>query len=188
MIEQLNMALYDYYAAIRPQKSEQYSTQTVKCLRSALNRHFKKERGIDITKDHPFVKANEMFRAVLVECKKSGKGVQQHHPKISPIDLERIAEYFNYDHISNPDPRRLQQTMIFYIIYFFCRRGRENLYEITKQTFKLVVDPDGTEYLVQDQDEMDKNHGPDDYDKSNDGRIYGDPSKEHFSTKFTMLK
>ena len=142
-----------------------------------MNRYFKKERGIDITKDHPFVKANEMFKAVLVECKKSGRGVRQHHPQISQIDLERIAEHFNHDHVSNPDPRRLQQTMIFYIIYYYCRRGRENLYEMTKDTFKLVTQPDGVQYLIQDIDEMDKNHGPDDYDKSNDGRMYSNPSE-----------
>ena len=47
-------------------------------------------------------------------------------------------------------------------------------------TFKLVVEPDGTEYVVQNIDEADKNHGPDDSNPTNDGRMYGDPCK--FST------
>ena len=116
-----------------------------------------------------------MFQVVLVECKKNGKGVRQHHPKISPVDLECIAEYFNHDHITLPDPRCLQQSMIFYIIYYFCHRGRENLYQMTKDTFKLVVEPDGTECLIQEIDEMDKNHGVDDYNKSNEGKMYCKP-------------
>ena len=78
--QQLNDALYEYYPAIRPQKSEQYSTQSMKCRRSALNRYFRKENGFDITKDGQFVKANEMFKAILVEAKKSGKGVRVHTP------------------------------------------------------------------------------------------------------------
>ena len=183
---ELNDILYDYYAAIRPQKSDQYSSQTMKCMRSALNRYFKKEKGIDIAKDTQFVKANEMFKAILVEAKCNGKAVTRHTPSITSIDLERISEYFCYDHMNNPDPRRLQQQVIFYIIYFFCRRGRENLYQMRKNTFKIVVDPDGTEYLIQDIDELDKNHGPDDHDKTNDGRMYGNNHK-HFNNFSTHL-
>ena len=44
---------------------------------------------------------------------------------------------------------------------------------MTKETFKKIVKPDGTEYIIQHQDEIDKNHGPDDTDITNQGRMYG---------------
>ena len=118
-----------------------------------------------------------MFKAVLVEAKRNGKGVRRSTPSISPIDLERISEYFSYDHIQKPDPKRLQQQMLFYIIYYFCRRGRENLYPMTKQTFELIIEHDGTQYVIQKIDELDKNHTYQDTEKTNDGRMYANNHK-----------
>ena len=184
-VEDLDNILSDFYSSVRPQKKDDYSVQTLKCLRSGLNRYFRKMRGIDITTDNKFVKANEMFEAVKVNAKKEGRGVKKSTPPITPIDLERIAEYFCYDHVSKPDPRRLLQNMLFYIVYFFCRRGRENLYSMTQQTFKHVVEADGTEYFVQDIDEMDKNHGADDSQRTNEGCMYATNSK--FTDKYELF-
>ena len=173
----MNEVLLNYYCSIQPQKSltetdNKYSVQSMKCIRAALNRYFRKQKGIDIVKDDAFIKANEMFKAVCVESKKAGKGIKKSYPAISAIDLERIAEYFCYEHIQKPDPRHLQQNMIFYIIYFFCRRGRENLYPMTKQTFELKTDPDGTQYIIHKSDEIDKNHGIQDTTKTKEGKMY----------------
>ena len=176
-LEDLNEILFDFYSSVKPQKKDDYSVQTLKCLRSGLNRYFRKNRGIDITADSMFVKANEMFEAVKVNAKKEGRGVKRSTPPITPIDLERIAEYFCYDHVTKPDPRCLQQNMLFYIVYFFCRRGRENLYTMTKDTFKLIVEPDGTQYYIQDIDEIDKNHTADDVNKTNEGKMYATNSE-----------
>ena len=180
----LNTALKLYFPSIRPQKSNDYSAQSLKCHRSALNRYFRAHRGIDITKDSAFTEANERFKATLVECKKIGKGKRKSTPVISQIDMERIAEYFDHDHMNNPDPRKLQQTVIFNIIYYFCRRGRENLYEMKLNTFEIVTEPDGTQYLIQAVDEMDKNHGIADTKKNKEGRMYSTGGNKHeFITK-----
>ena len=181
-IEQINVLdlgdiLSDFYSCVKPQKKDDYTVQSLKCLRSGLNRYFRKERDIDITSDALFVKANEMFEAVKVNAKKQGLGMKKLTNPISEVDLERIAEYICHNHVSNPDPKRLQQNMLFYIIYFFCRRGRENLYSMTKATFKLIVEPDGTEYFIQDIDEIDKNHTADDANKTNKGRMFVTNSK-----------
>ena len=173
----LSAILYDFYAAIKPQKGEDYSVQTLKCIRSGLARHLRGSIGVDIIKDSEFTKANEMFRAVTVHSKKKGKGVRKPYPTVTPIDMERIIEYFNYDHVGKPDPRRLQRHLLFYNIYYFCRRGCENLYTMTKDTFKTVVEHDGTEFLIQAVDELDKNHGPDDPNATNQGRMYGNDGK-----------
>ena len=174
---ELNEILVDFYSSIKPVKSDDYSVQTLKCIRSGLNRWFRKERGIDISSDSLFVQANEMLQAVKVKSKKAGKGMKNSTVPITDIDLERIAEYFCHDHASNPNPRKLQQNMIFYIIYYFCRRGRENLYTMDKDTFKLVTENDGKQFYIQAHDEMDKNHGIKDTDKNNDSKMFATNSK-----------
>ena len=46
---------------------------------------------------------------------------------------------------------------------------------MTQDHFKLCVNPDGTEYLVQNLDEKDKNHGVKDTEIANQGIMYADP-------------
>ena len=55
-----------------------------------------------------------------------------------------------------PEPKRLQQQVIFYIIYFFCRRGRENLYDMQQDTFTVITNPDGNQMVIQNIDEVEK--------------------------------
>ena len=187
--KELNVILSDYYSAVQPRTKDGYCVQTMKCMRAGINRHMRKTKGFDICKDTDFIKANEMFKAVCVEAKRNGLGVKRSTPKISQIDLERIQEYFSYDHMNLPDPRRLQQAVIFYIIYYFCRRGRENLYCMTQDTFKVHVNPDGSEYIIQNLDEMDKNHGPEDTEKNNDGRIYPtNGNNKHFCCQIKISR
>ena len=76
----LDQVLADFYASVQPQKKEDYSVQTLKCIRSGLNRYFRQFKGIDIAKNPMFVKANEMLKAIQVDAKKKGLGVNtQHH-------------------------------------------------------------------------------------------------------------
>ena len=171
-VQDLPQILFNYYPSLKPIKSDNYSVQTLKCICSGLSRYFRKEKGFDIAKDSQFVHANEMFQAVLVESKKIGKGAKKKYPPITEIDLERIAEYFSHDHMNDPNPKILQQQMIFYIIYFFCWRGRENLYEMQQDTYTVITNPDGSQLVVQNIDEIDKNHGPEDSTETNQGRMY----------------
>ena len=59
---------------------------------------------------------------------------------------------------------------LFYFI-FFCQRGRENLYDMEQDWFKVCVNPDGTKYVTQVKEELDKNHGIQDTDPSNQARM-----------------
>ena len=184
--DELAQALYGFYLSVKPLKKQEetYSVQSFKCMRAGLSRYYRTKHGFDIIKGPKFVKANEMFRAMCVDSKKKGKGVHRSYPKISQIDMERISEYFNYDHMNHPDPKRLQRHMLFYIVYFFCHRGRENLYPMTQDTFTMMTEPDGTQYVIQTIDEADKNHGPDDYTPTNEGRMYGNEGKKISQTKY----
>ena len=62
----------------------------------------------------------------------------------------------------NNTPKSLQNKVQFDLRIFLCRRGNENVYEMTKKTFEIATDPStGLKYVYKDQDELDKNHGAD---------------------------
>ena len=80
--------------------------------------------------------------------------------------------------MSNPQPYILQHTVQFYLMYFFCHQGQENLYDMTKDHFKLITEvATGEQYLIQNIDEKDKNHGINETEMANQGKMYEDPSK-----------
>ena len=53
-----------------PEESSEYKTQTLRCIRAALGRYFKEERGTDIIKNELFVKCNDMFKGLTNDKKK----------------------------------------------------------------------------------------------------------------------
>ena len=65
--------------------------------------------------------------------------------------------------------------MLFFIIYYFCHRGRENLYEMETDGFTVITEFDGSQYVMQQKDEMDKNHGPNDTGATNEAKMYQIP-------------
>ena len=66
---------------------------------------------------------------------------------------------------------------MFYLIYFTCCRGGENLYSMTLNTFKVHTDENGKKYVQQNIDEMDKNNNADDQGMTNKGKMYETPGK-----------
>ena len=116
-----------------------------------------------------------MFRAVSVQAKKAGKAETKHKLILTDPDILALGDYFDHDHTKCPDPRKLRECVLFYLMYFFCHRGQENLHEMTKDTFSLVTDYDGQQYVQQEVDEKDKNHGISDHEKANQARMYEDP-------------
>ena len=66
---------------------------------------------------------------------------------------------YNSPHM-DPDrgPRELLNKVLFDIRYFFCCRGNENIYDMTKETFRIAVQEDGLEYIFKAVDEATKNH------------------------------
>ena len=79
--------------------------QTLKDLRSNLNRWFKDKRDIDIVEDVRFTKANNVFKGAKVRAKKSGKGVTKSTLAIGEEDMEQLAMYFHIDHFLRPKPK-----------------------------------------------------------------------------------
>ena len=174
-MEELPEILENFYPNLRRIDGEQYKLQSIKCIRAGLNRWTKANRSVDIIKDVKYTKANEIFKGISKLARKDGRATTRSTPVIAHEDLERIATYFLHDILNKPEPKKLQQCVLFYIIYFFCRRGRENLYQMNLQTFETACDPDGTQYIFQSLDELDKNHQADCTEPANQGRIYERP-------------
>jgi hypothetical protein len=112
-----------------------------------------------------------------VKIKKAGKGAVEGKKIISEEDLQSIGDFMNHDYMNQPNPKKIQQAVLFYILYFFCRRGRENLHEMNKLTFEVVTEPSGEQYVKHRYDESDKNHGIDDTERNKQGRMYQNKSE-----------
>lgn len=115
-----------------------------------------------------------MFRAVSTKAKKSGLGFTKSTP-IESEDLVLYLQYFYHDVMNAPEPKKLQKCVLFNIIYYFCSRGRQNIYNFQKGHFQVGYDPDGTKYVYQAVDELDKNHGIDVNLPAKYGRMYEQP-------------
>ena len=139
-------------------------------------RWFQENKNINIITDKGFSKSNLLFKGVQVKGKAEGRGVRRSTVPISDTDLIKLGEYFNIDHMNQPNPRVLQKNVIFNIMYFTCRRGHENLYHMEKDWFKIkVIESTGERFIEQCRDELDKNHRDETTNIPNEGRIYEIP-------------
>lgn len=127
--------LFDFYTEVRSTKNQTYKNTTLRCLRAGINRYIKEKRSINIVEDQRFIKSNEMFKGVQKEGKKIGKGSIKHKEIIESEDMERLRDFFT--RYMAPDPAILQKLVMFNIMFYMCRRGRENFAEMTKETFDV---------------------------------------------------
>ena len=88
---------------------------------------------------------------------------------IDGVDIVKINKHFeDVDYMNNPNPRKLLHTVLFNIMCYTCRRGLWNLENMTLvDHYKFIVEPDGTCYVIQNTDELDKNHREDDISNIN---------------------
>ena len=111
---------------------------------------------MDIIKDPEYREANLSFKAAMTELKKKGLGSVRHYPNIDKSDLVKL---YNSTYLSTSTASGLYRKVQFDIRYYFCRRGGENMVDMTKETFSVQTDPDsGLRYVVKAKDELTKNH------------------------------
>jgi hypothetical protein len=110
---------------------------------------------------------------MCTKLKKSGLGSTDHHPTICEEDMAKL--YGGNHHAFDVNtPVVLQQKVWFEIVYYLCRRGRENQRAMSKDTFQVGVDASGRKFVYQAVDESDKNHNERDKpeDTVGEGRMY----------------
>ena len=153
----LDTYLEDFYANIRNQKSDTYKKNTLLSIRQSLNRYFRDSgKKFDIIKDPTFTKANNCFKALLRKTRIDGKGFVKHHDAISVPDIRKM---YNHEFLFNANtPMGLVNKVFFEIVLYFCRRGQENLTELSVDDFEIVCMDDGRKYVSKCTSELTKNH------------------------------
>ena len=156
--------------------SMSYKTTTLRAIHAALTRYFKETTKINIHNNELFLESNEMFLEKTKDNKEKGLGNIDNKPPINAADMSKLQSYFQSQLNGKVNPKVLQQCVIFNIIYYLCRRGRENLRPMKKTTFEVAIDPENNmKYIYQAIDEGDKNHSHEDTGIANQGRIYEVP-------------
>ena len=140
-LDKLTLAniLRKFYLEVRKVDGDYYKRASLLAIRQGLNRHLKKPDGkevriIDITKDVEFSEANIAFQAALVQLKTLGKGDTSHKSPLSQEDIDQLYKSGVFDEST---PQGLQYKVFFELMLFICRRGRENLRELTPDHFKI---------------------------------------------------
>ena len=98
----LPQILMQFYTDLRKEDGDLHKLSSLKCIRAGLNRHFKKQRKVDIISDPRFVDCSDIFKGVAKKCKKDGKGLVKSYPSITPDDIVDLGEYFDHDIMNEP--------------------------------------------------------------------------------------
>jgi hypothetical protein len=155
---ELNKVLKTFYFDARTITGELYKASTLENLRHSLNRFLKapphSRIDLDIIKDPRFTDANESYKAAIKELKSVGKGTVDHYEKISESELRQIYRSFDTN-----TAKGLADKVQFDVRLYFCRRGNENMNEMTKETFGIKTNPTtNVRYVYKKMDELNKNH------------------------------
>jgi hypothetical protein len=128
---------------------------SLRTIRFALKSYLKTVTGFDIINDEGFNEANEVYSDKCVQLKKEGLAKVQHKLPIANADLKKLykSAVFNVD-----SPKTLLNKVFFEIMLCFCRRGRQNLRQLKKSHFAVMVDASGKKFVTKVVDELIKNH------------------------------
>ncbi|XP_062603966.1 uncharacterized protein LOC134265768 [Saccostrea cucullata] len=155
---QLNEVLSHFYLDLRKIDGELYKSSSLENTRYGLNRYLKAPpflKTFDIIKDPEFYSCNESFKTAMAELKKEGRGDVEHYPCIEDCDIKKL---YNSVHLSTETPCGLLNKVQMDIRLYFCRRGLENMAQMTKDTFCVSTDPNtGLRYVKKAKDELVKN-------------------------------
>ena len=151
----LNDILKQFYAEARKMDKTEYSKSSLLAVRFGLCRYIKANRSeVDIINGGSFGEANRMFKAKITDLKKKGKAKVEHKPHIAAEDLKK---FYASEVFADTTPIGLQNKVWFKVMLYFCRRGRENLRQLTKDSFGIATDATGRRYVYQKTDELTKN-------------------------------
>ena len=150
----------------------------------------KETRNLDIISHGSCIKPNELFKGLACKARSEGHATTESFSSIPDEDMNRLGVYFDQDLDEGKavDPKKLQNAVLFCIMYFLCHWGRENLHNMQKDTFAIYTDASGAEYLAQKWDELDKNHQADSTSIANTGKIYTRPGKNCYCAGNDMQK
>lgn len=173
-VPELAIKLRRFYACARGTDGREYSRSSLTNIRSGLNRHLTSPphgRQINLMRDIEFQAANQVFVGRVRKLRQDGLDKTQHKDAVSNNDMKRLYES---GVLSTEHPLGLQRKVYVEISLHFCRRGREGLRELRKDSFVLKHDENDREYVTIAYNELEKNHqGVSKHDIGQEPRMYG---------------
>lgn len=152
---EMDQILNSFYVEARKEDGSMYKKTSFSSLRFGIQRHMKKIRDINIIDDPEFQSSNEIFKAQCVQLKKAGLAKIDHKQEITKSDLNLL---YSSGVFSTAKPSTLQRKVFFEVILYLCRRGRQNLRNLSTDSFEVKKFPDGKRYVVLVKDELTKNN------------------------------
>ena len=140
---------------VRKEDGSLYKKTSLTALRFGLQREIKKIRPDLNIIDYPaFQSSSEIFKAQCIQLK-LGQAKVDHKSQISKADMELLHSSGVF---SATKPLSLQRKVFFEVMamLYLCRRGRENLRMLDKDSFGVKEFPDGKKYVVYTTDELRK--------------------------------
>nr|XP_055042974.1 uncharacterized protein LOC129429980 isoform X2 [Misgurnus anguillicaudatus] len=174
---QMNSVLRDFYGSIRTNKGELYGISSYPSLRSALNRHINEppfSREWNLMQDSEFTSANNVFKGVVKQIRRSGADKTSHYPPMSFEDQQILKRSGALD---PGHPKGLLNKVWYDIQLHFARRGKEGNRQLKPDSFELKRDENDTEYFTMTFNEETKNHkNPLEVDRENRrGAMFEEP-------------
>ena len=128
-------------------QSENYHKNSLKSIRSAINRHLQDlGRSIDIVRDKEFKSANNTLDGMLKTMTKTGASRATNHKAIIHAeDLERISSYFR---TAPHSPIVLRQCVWYNLSLHFVTRGLEFHHQLRMDSFQFPKDENNLEYAT----------------------------------------
>ncbi|KAL5006936.1 hypothetical protein ScPMuIL_015742 [Solemya velum] len=163
--EEINQLLTDK-DSMNTKKSTQLS---IRCFRSFLQ----EQNGTDVEFEaYTLDRLNSSLKSFYVGARKTD-GTHYKKTALQNIQCDLKKLYSGDTPVFDINtPYGLQRKVWFDLTLYLCRRGRENLKEMKKETFKVAVDDSGRKFVYQNIEEMDKNHRADNENAVTEGRMY----------------
>ena len=124
-----------FYIEARTKSGEVNNRRILFNIRHAINRFIQSKTDFNIIKDDTFKSCNRLFLAAAKDLKRNGKGAIDHHPPVETEDMRKIYSSFldnlNYNN-------KLQEKVLFDIMLYFGRRGRENFTKLKISDFSCT--------------------------------------------------
>ena len=120
--------------------------------------------------DREFQGSNQVFYGNMRTLRQAGLDRSRHKDAVTENDMRKM---YSSGVLSIDNPVSLQHKVYVEVALHFCRRGREGLRELTKNSFCEKVDSDGRSYITLGFNELEKNHqGLGKGDETEEPRMY----------------
>ena len=140
----LNNYLRYFYLELKTNHNKMYAPPSLVCFRAALHRYFQTLReDVNIITDSAFDSSNRMLKAMVKKYKDSNQPKEEDaYPVIETTDMQHLFYYFD-----RSTPKKLQEEVLFNILYYFLLRGRETLPHLNKDSFVIEKDSNEKKYV-----------------------------------------